>query len=518
MISRKLKDRFLHCPLDPTIYILTFLLLIRLGLQLILYRVGFQSLTADEFGRTVISAQWAIHPNIIWEGFWLPFDYYLLGTGLKIWWNLLITPRVITIGFGLTSIVFMYFVATEVFHKTRIGYLSALLLAVNPLHIWLSSTPLTEIIHTTFVLIALFGLVRYLKSKNKKYLFLAVLMLGLANGFRFEAWMVSTLFSLFILGYGSWMIRKGIYTFNQFLGLAIVAIIPWVFPAIWSIKGYLSTGNPLYFMEIVNAYKNTWYGQSHSYINYVKPLLFIDPFACIIFIAGIFFLFGKQKKQMDVTTNAYLAIAVLPALLFFYLHGGQSEPFGNYLRYLAPFVFLTYPLVAWFIDQVSELISINQKRYLPLMIFVMVLTLPQLWKTFNFTNDPSASGISIGEKIKQIRHNDPSIKSDPVIIEVSYWQYLSIQVGADDVSNILLDRELDFDHRSTRSIFYSDTETLLNYFTENHVSYLIVKSDDLQKIIENKLGILPSDKVGDWIFYKIPNSFRGSASTNSFVR
>jgi hypothetical protein len=85
------------------------LLLLRLVIQALLYARGFESMTADEFGRTVLAARWAEHPYLLWgEGPWLPLFMYMHGLALKLVWELLWAPRLITILFGLASIVLVY--------------------------------------------------------------------------------------------------------------------------------------------------------------------------------------------------------------------------------------------------------------------------------------------------------------------------------------------------------------------------------------------------------------------------
>ena len=50
--------------------LLLSLILFRIVIQIGLYRAGFQSLTADEFSRAVISADWARSPYLIAHGVW----------------------------------------------------------------------------------------------------------------------------------------------------------------------------------------------------------------------------------------------------------------------------------------------------------------------------------------------------------------------------------------------------------------------------------------------------------------
>src|SRR4030065_154798 len=101
---------------------LAVLLSLRLFIQLAVYKAGFISLTADEFGRR------------------------------------------------------------------KAGLISALLLSVNPAHIWLSGAPLTEMPNAMLVLAAIYAFSLYLKSSKRSCLFTAACILAVANGFRFGAW------------------------------------------------------------------------------------------------------------------------------------------------------------------------------------------------------------------------------------------------------------------------------------------------------------------------------------------
>ncbi len=75
----------------------------RLFLQVMLYRFGFMSLSADEFGRTVLAARWARDPHAVWSGVWLPFHMYLFGAALRLKWEMLYVPRIIVTVFGFIS-------------------------------------------------------------------------------------------------------------------------------------------------------------------------------------------------------------------------------------------------------------------------------------------------------------------------------------------------------------------------------------------------------------------------------
>jgi hypothetical protein len=486
----------------------------RLFLQVMLYRSGFMSLSADEFGRTVLAARWAQNPQAIWSGVWLPFHMYLFGTALRLKWEMLYVPRIIVTVFGVISILLMYLLTSRLLESRRIGLISAFLLTVNPVHVWLSSTPLTGMPNATFALGGILSLVLYLKYNKQRYIYLGAFALALANGFRYEAWMLSVLFSLALIGNGILLYKRGKFDSRQLFNLAFGYIIPWLFPIAWIIGNYVETGNPLYFLESIRAYKLTWYGQGISYLNYLKTFLKIDPYATVLAVFGLGICLLHYPKSWAM--RWYVATMVVPFALFAYLHGGQVEPQGNYFRYLGFFTFLIYPAIAYLIDfGVSSVAKSQMSKIILLMLVLGIIGTTQTHKVFQFVNDPSADGLAVGQRIRALRSEHPEISQRPMLIELSYWQYLAIHVGANDISLIVYDRDLDFERRQSLSLLVTDIEAFRDCLTLCRFSYIVVKSPELRNIIENNLEILPSEEINSYVFYQVPESlFEGSATTH----
>jgi len=189
--------------------VLVLILIGRLALHVLLYRSGFMALTADDFGRIVVAGQWAQQPHAIWQGPWLPLHTYVFGSLLRLDWDLLYLPRVISIGVGLGAIVLMYQLAARLFGRPLIGLLSAFLLAVNPVHLWLSSTPLTEGPYILLVLGAMSSMALDLEEHKPNRLYLSAVLLAFAGGIRFEGWLVSAAFSIWVLGRTLLLRRRG---------------------------------------------------------------------------------------------------------------------------------------------------------------------------------------------------------------------------------------------------------------------------------------------------------------------
>nr|MBC8446001.1 glycosyltransferase family 39 protein [Chloroflexota bacterium] len=481
------------------------LLIARLGLQVLLYRSGFKALTADEFGRTVLAARWAQSPYMAWYGAWLPFHMYIFGTALLLEWNLLCVPRVITVLLGVISIVLMYQLTSSLFESRETGLVSAVLLAVNPIHTWLSSTPLTGMPQTTLVLASTLGFTLYLKSKRQRYVYISAFMLALANGFRYESWMVSIVFSLYLIGEGILHFWRKDSDIRQLLTLMVAASIPWVFPLGWIIGNYMETGNPLYFLASVKSYKLTWYGESRSYNHYLQTFLKIDPYATALGVLGLLICLLRCRKSRAI--QWYVAMAVIPFSVFAYLHGGQIEPQGNFFRYLALFIFISYPGVACLIDLGINFVAKSQTTRMILLVLILgIMVTTQTRATFQFVNDPAADGLEVGRGIRLLRSEHSDLSQRPMLIELSYWQYLAIHVGANDISLLVYDRELDFERRQSSSLLLTDVDAFCSCLALYNISYIIVKSPELRDVVENDLAMRPSEEINNYVFYEVPES------------
>ncbi|HZG67217.1 MAG TPA: hypothetical protein VEZ12_10765, partial [Herpetosiphonaceae bacterium] len=81
----------------------------------------------------------------------------------------------------------------------------------------------------------------------------------------------------------------------------------------------------------------------------------IDPFLSVALIPS---LLGYVVLYRRATSPYwYLVLTLIPLAIFGVLHGGQVEPPGNYLRYLAPFLLVFYPVVAFCCVAIVEFLA-----------------------------------------------------------------------------------------------------------------------------------------------------------------
>ena len=60
------------------LYVITFLILLKLSVQFLLLGSGFKWISGDDYSRTVISYQWLEHPKIF-SGIWLSLHFWING-------------------------------------------------------------------------------------------------------------------------------------------------------------------------------------------------------------------------------------------------------------------------------------------------------------------------------------------------------------------------------------------------------------------------------------------------------
>ncbi len=347
----------------------------------------------------------------------------------------------------------------------------------------------------------------YLKIGRARYAYLSAIMLALGNGFRFESWMVSLVFSLYLIGEMAYHLWRRDMDWRRVGHCAIAAGLPWLFPLAWIVGSYVATGDAVNFLRDVQVYKLTWYGPHRSYGYYLETFWRIDPYATVLGVFGLIFCLSRARASR--AGSWYTTMTVVPFLIFAGLHGGQLEPPGNFVRYLAPFEFLVYPALAGLI--VLGINRVARSRHLGVALVVLivgVMVVTQVHEAFQFTNDPAGAGLAVGRRIRALRQENPDLAQRPMLIEVSYWQYLAIHVDADDISHLVYDRELDVVRRQTTSYLSADhSNAVRDCIARYGISYIVIKSPELRQFVENDLGLSPAEEVNLYAFYPVPEGW-----------
>lgn len=140
----------------------------------------------------------------------------------------------------------------------------------------------------------------------------------------------------------------------------------------------------------------------------------------------------------------YLALTVGATLLYAVVQRGCVQPPGNFIRYLAIFLFLAYPVVAWFGDvAVRRIVGGRRGQVVVLGAALAGIALVQTATTFGYVNDPAAEGMRVGQTLRRLWVTIPDQNAN-ALIELNHFQYLAMHVGANSLDRLIYDRPLDW--------------------------------------------------------------------------
>lgn len=146
-----------------------------------LYNIGLQSPWLDELSTFQVSdpdlSFFETHTLVMTrEGF--PHFYFLCLKYLSsIFGHNIVTLRMFSVAVGILSVYLMYLIVKEFINK-RIGYIAAILIAVNGFHIYHSQEARTYSLLVFLILLATYSMVKYIKFQNWKN----AILLGISCG------------------------------------------------------------------------------------------------------------------------------------------------------------------------------------------------------------------------------------------------------------------------------------------------------------------------------------------------
>ncbi|MEW6269257.1 MAG: glycosyltransferase family 39 protein [Thermodesulfobacteriota bacterium] len=496
------------------------LVALRVGLQLVLHESGFRSLTADEFARVVVAARWAETGEPIGPGPWPPLQFYVLGTALQLHWDLLVTPRVVSSVVGLAAIGLVWAIGTRLGGRAA-GLLAAFGLAIQPSHVWLSSTPLSEGFYATWWLAAVLATMRFHAGRRPAWLLLAAAAVAAASATRLEGWVVAVLFCAYCarqIGLAEDSRRRAAYAAALLLAAA--------FPVLWVLSDFVAHGSAFSFLRDIESYKAAF--EKRGSAQPAGPWIWlevartIDPFLLPAALVGAVTL--ARRRSPELAPYALLACAPLP--IFLVLHAGHLDPWVNHVRYLSPFLWLLLALAGCGAAAVLRALAPQARRRAALLaIGLAVVGAWQARQTLSVRNDPSVAGIAAGRELARLR----GASDADVLVEVGYYDYLAIHAGAGDVRRIVYDRTLD--HARLAAMYDAlhagwpeawggacgglpaarlEGEWLARCLRARDVAFVVAHTAQTRVRLERQLGLVPVREIGGYAIYEVPRKLRAS--------
>lgn len=264
-------------------------------------------------------------------GFWLPL-YQFIAALLNVFVrNGFYAGKLVSALFGAGACLFVYGITLRLTSSHRAAFVTFLLIALNPLHIFYSASAMTDVPHSFFVLAALY----FILGGNW---IIAATFAALAGFTRVESWMLIALFPLIQI------VRERRIS----LVTMIILMMP---PLLWFYISWKATGNWLACFVQRQEYHDWLLRMNPSIAQFSVRNILSDgatlavstDIAVLIacFVAGYFVL--RQLSRFRQRSASVETTAILPAVLFFFAFFGLL--LAAYLTHQQPIIFPRYGLI-----------------------------------------------------------------------------------------------------------------------------------------------------------------------------
>ena len=305
-------------------YLISLIILIIIGFILRFYKLSTQSLWIDE-GFSINAATQTLkyfYPKLesgfVYSGSLL--NTYLIAFFIKIFKDLIFAPRLVSVIFGILSIIVTFYFGKEIYNK-KIGLIAALFVTFSSIEIAWSRQARMYAQFQFFYLLSLYLFYKFINNKSLKYFILALILT------------ISTILSN-ILGF-SLILIYFVYFILNFKDFKFIFIKKFLIP----IFVFLI---PIGYLII----KNFW-NYSYIYINYFLKYIYFLRFSHeILFyfsLVGILVSLKEFKKSSFLFISFIVPILVISFFVFLFHY--------RYLFFILPILFI---FAAYLINFISD--------------------------------------------------------------------------------------------------------------------------------------------------------------------
>jgi len=498
-------------PLDSIIY-LGILIVLRIVLQISLFRQGFLSVSADEFSRGIRAATWASAPRLdLFDGAqatWLPFEKYLNGLSLNIWPDVLITPRLTVFLGSCLVVVAFYGLIYYLFDSFSVAALATLFVVFQPWFVWLSGTPMLEMYFLGFYLLGLYFLLAWFKDQRRGFWFLASCAMLVASGFHVQVWILINLANLLTIGFLFQFIqdkqygRLGRLIAYYFLSNALIIA--------FALIEYVKTGQIFALLSKHTSYSR-WFYDGYDVSIFEKlayyPRLIVEnssPISWLLVIVGLIFLWMDRDRKWKLFPLALAILNLVISSVLNVLSGPASAAPGRYSLFytvmLSPYIaYGALRLIQWAGARPRPLVRYSLVT-LAIGLFALTLFMGGL-RIKDYPRSMPADAIETGQYLGQLLDQTAETESKVYMVELKYWEYLAVQLLAGNHEEILFDREANISDRNTPSIFLEESEDLYAALSSQNVRFVALRNPDLKNRALATGFLSPRQDIGRWTIY-----------------
>ncbi len=494
----------------------------RLLFQLHLYRLGFVSLSADEFARGLRALAWSQHlrPNVLADlaGPWPPFEKYLNGLAIWLLRDPYIAPRVTVFIASCLLLLALYFLIRQLLANRLIAVLAVLFFAAQPWFIWLSATPMLEIYYLACFLGGLYFLLAWQQSGSGWGWLYAGFLFFLASGFHIQSWAQINLVNLFTLYFlARWLRRRQFALAGR---LALFWLLANGFILFWGAAEYLTTGHLFAILASHTDYSRWFYGgydvpMREKLLYYPQLVWRVVPlWAWLAAGTGIAFLMAQRRLRPLLLLA--LGLMTLAMASIFNLTSGPPSAAPDryalfYLLLLAPYVAygvyqLSFSGWRWATNQGKGKLAVGWAIVIG-GLFVVALG-HSIFSARHFPVGMPLDTVETGRYLRQTLA-DPALSNPPlrpqerIMLEVRYWDFLALELMIEDTGRLLYDREHDYLHRDNPSRLWEADEAVRAWLLAEQVGLIALHDPQLKERAAALPFLRLQVEVGNWSIYRL---------------
>jgi len=480
--------------------IFALLLVLKTILQISLFQNGYKWLSADDFCRTVKSFEWMQKPEIH-SGVWLSGQFWFNGVAMLFIKNLFVTATLVNIIFSAFTLFYFYNVIEIGFGK-RNAFFSALIFCVFPFQVWLSISGLPESIFFFFVVAGIYYFIKWKSSDDKTiYLLLTAISFALSNLFRYEGWLFSIVFVLFLI----YDFRKDKKISKKLIKNFLFSLISLSTILFWLILNYIDYKDVFFFAKETNKiyedYNSIKYLQ--RLIQYPTFLFYIAPLTTLLSVkvAWDFSICVIKRRDEYSRFVLYFAMFNILELLLMMLQGMAGTGGTNMIsRYIVINALLFVPFAVFQLFKFRKILSVIFLVTIIMVNFIWCYYFPQ-----SFRADTIETGTLLKTQIEKSANKDEKIYFEEI---EGYYDVFAVQTLSNNPSKFVLgnfpsmqtEEKKSKKKKNQLSVEELNILDIKSFFEKNKISIAVVKSDSYVEKLR-KMN-LKNEEIGEYkIFY-----------------
>ncbi|MCC6711839.1 MAG: hypothetical protein IT344_00615 [Candidatus Dadabacteria bacterium] len=487
------------------------LLCVKLALALYLYSLGFLSLSADEYSRGMTAARWALDGDLplgIYMNAWLPFETYVNGLALKVWSDVIWTPRITVFIFSCVLLVYFLKLVQYLFKSLVVTIIAGLLLVFTRWFVWLGGTPMLDIYCLAPFVAGLYYAAKWTEERRGVFLLAGGFLFFLSTGFHSQAWILVNAACLSLAVYAAAFMReKSPRALPELAGFFLLSNL---FIAVYLPVEHAATGEWLYMFRDHAARTLPYYSDYDvslwKKLAYYPRLVYHSAnwLVWLFFPVGIFAALTARRR-----TAALFPLAVgIIALAVYSFYNVFSVPASAAPgRYSLPFFILFAPYSALGIYTLSFL-DIRAPVSWLLRGAAAALVVYLLWTSFlqlpDYETKNAREAVGVGLFVRDEMDSKWPGDDGTILLERAYWDFLYIRLAAGHFGLVRFDRPITDEYAGTPSdlLSMSDGEILARVKKEK-TRFIIVRDPALRERLSG-LGFLRIARDSDeWAAFEV---------------